>query len=140
MHGFVHRILSIDEKRCMILKILRRWKIVLSAQQEYVATAPGDIVQIGGGSEFECTFEEVCKNYGIKLFVLPLRLPKLNGYVERANRTHTEEFYEVTDASFEMDVLNKASLKGNTSIILFAPINHLVISHPKSIWSRTLVK
>ena len=95
----------------MILKILRRWKIVLSAQQEYVATAPGDIVQIGGGSEFECTFEEVCKNYGIKLFVLPLRLPKLNGYVERANRTHTEEFYEVTDASFEMDELNKALLK-----------------------------
>jgi putative transposase len=32
------------------------------------------------------------------VFVLPPRSPKLHGSVERANRTHTEEFYEVTDA------------------------------------------
>jgi transposase InsO family protein len=68
-------------------------------------------LQIDGGSEFQGVFEEVCKHYGIKLFVLPPRSPKLNGYVERANRTHTEEFYEVTDASFEMVELNKALLK-----------------------------
>ncbi len=68
-------------------------------------------LQIDGGSEFQGVFEEVCKKYGIKLFVLPPRSPKLNGYVERANRTHTEEFYEVTDASFETDELNKALLK-----------------------------
>ena len=30
----------------------------------------------------------------IKLFVLPPGNPKLNGHVERANRTHTEEFYQ----------------------------------------------
>ena len=35
---------------------------------------------------------------GSALFVLPPRSPKLHGAVERANRTHTEEFYEVTDA------------------------------------------
>jgi len=69
------------------------------------------VLQIDGGSEFQGIFEEVCKQYGIKLFVLPPRSPKLNGYVERANRTHTEEFYEVTDASFEMNELNKALLK-----------------------------
>jgi len=68
-------------------------------------------LQVDGGAEFQGVFEEVCKQYGIKLFVLPPRSPKLNGYVERANRTHTEEFYEVTDASFEMDELNKALLK-----------------------------
>ena len=68
-------------------------------------------LQIDGGSEFQGVFEEVCKHYGIKLFVLPPRSPKLNGHVERANRTHTEEFYEVTDSSFEMDDLNKALLK-----------------------------
>jgi hypothetical protein len=27
--------------------------------------------------------------------VLPPRSPKLNGSVERANRTHSEEFYQV---------------------------------------------
>jgi len=34
--------------------------------------------------------------------VLPPRSPKLNGAVERANRTHTEEFYQVTACSLEM--------------------------------------
>ncbi len=35
-------------------------------------------------------------------FILPPRSPELNGYVERAHRTHSEEFYEVTDSSFEL--------------------------------------
>ena len=39
---------------------------------------------------------------GIRLFVLPPRSPKLNGGVERAHRTHTEEFYEVTDSTFDL--------------------------------------
>jgi putative transposase len=38
--------------------------------------------------------------------VLPPRSPKLNGAVERANRTHTEEFYQVTVCSLEMKKLN----------------------------------
>jgi putative transposase len=59
-------------------------------------------VQVDGGSEFEAVFEEECQRRNIKLFVLPPRSPKLNGCVERAHRTHTEEFYEVTDSSFEL--------------------------------------
>ena len=59
-------------------------------------------IQIDGGSEFRSVFEEECRKRGIKLFVLPPRSPKLNGGVERANRTHTEEFYEVTDSDFEL--------------------------------------
>ena len=47
-----------------------------------------------GGSEFQAVFEEACQARGIRLFVLPPRSPKLNGCVERAQRTHTEEFYE----------------------------------------------
>jgi hypothetical protein len=35
--------------------------------------------------------------------VLLPRSRKLNGAVERANRTHTEEFYQVTACSLEMD-------------------------------------
>jgi transposase InsO family protein len=58
-------------------------------------------IQIDGGSEFEAVFEQQCQRRGIKLFVLPPRSPKLNGGVERANRTHTEEFgvhpYEWTE-------------------------------------------
>ena len=38
----------------------------------------------------------------MRLFVLPPRSPKLNGGVERAQRTHTEGFYEVTDSSLDL--------------------------------------
>lgn len=59
-------------------------------------------IQIDGGSEFQAVFEEECRKRNIKLFVLPPRSPKLNGGVERANRTHAEEFYEITDSTFEL--------------------------------------
>ena len=62
-------------------------------------------IQVDGGSEFEAVFEEECQRRNIKLFVLPPRSPKLNGYVERAHRTHTEEFYEVTGSSFDLPEL-----------------------------------
>ena len=68
-------------------------------------------IQVDGGSEFQDVFEETCRRKGIKLFVLPPRSPKLNGHVERAQRTHTEEFYEITDAGFEIAELNQALLK-----------------------------
>ncbi|MGH2477540.1 MAG: integrase core domain-containing protein [Candidatus Limnocylindrales bacterium] len=54
-------------------------------------------ISIDNGSEFMAEFETACEARGIRLFVLPPRSPKLHGAVERANRTHTEEFYEVTD-------------------------------------------
>jgi len=53
----------------------------------------------------------------LKLFVLPPRSPKLNGHAERAQKPHTEEFYEVTDTSFEISELNRA-LRVNSTVIL----------------------
>ena len=64
-------------------------------------------VQVDGGSEFAAEFEEACQRRGLRLFVLPPRSPKLNGAVERAQRTHTEEFYQVTNCSLEMKTLNR---------------------------------
>jgi putative transposase len=52
-------------------------------------------IQVDGGSEFMAEFEDYCQAAGLRLFVLPPRSPKLNGAVERANRTHTEEFWEL---------------------------------------------
>jgi len=71
---------------------------------DMVARTPHKIkaIQIDGGSEFQSVFEEECQRRGINLYVLPPRSPKLNGGVERANRTHTEEFYEVTGSDFEL--------------------------------------
>ncbi|MFH1087325.1 MAG: integrase core domain-containing protein, partial [Chloroflexota bacterium] len=68
-------------------------------------------IQVDGGSEFEAGFEEECRSRNLRLFVLPPRSPKLNGCAERANRTHTEEFYEVTDSSFDLPELRPELLK-----------------------------
>ena len=63
-------------------------------------------LQVDGGSEFAAVFESACRERGIRLFVLPPRSPKLNGRVERANRTHTEEFYELTPCALSITELN----------------------------------
>jgi transposase InsO family protein len=41
---------------------------------------------------------------------LPPHSPKLNGHVERAHRTHTEEFYEVADLCWTVVELNREAL------------------------------
>ena len=63
---------------------------------------PVRAISIDNGSEFMAEFEAACQARGIALFVLPPRSPKLHGAVERANRTHTEEFCEVTTAEPEL--------------------------------------
>lgn len=68
-------------------------------------------VSVDGGSEFMAEFEAACQERAIRLFILPPRSPKLHGAVERANRTHTEEFYEVTDADFGPDAIRPALLE-----------------------------
>ena len=68
-------------------------------------------IQVDGGSEFRAAFESACRDLGIRLFVLPPRSPKLNGHVERAQRTHTEEFYELYEGELEMAPLNCALQK-----------------------------
>jgi len=67
-------------------------------------------LQVDGGSEFAAVFEGACRQRGVRLFVLPPRSPKLNGRVERANRTHTEEFHEVTPCPLSIAQLNQELL------------------------------
>src|SRR5262249_5357517 len=62
-------------------------------------------IQVDGGSEFAGAFEAACQRRRIRLFVLPPRSPKLNGHVERAPRTHREEFYQVVEASWTVERL-----------------------------------
>ena len=103
--------------------IVSRWDVIEATSQATATTATRFMqsvlkrmpfrvkaIQVDGGSEFQSVFEETCQRLGIRLFVLPPRSPKLNGYVERSNRTHAEEFYEVTDSEFEIVPLNKSLL------------------------------
>lgn len=64
-------------------------------------------LQVDGGSEFAAEFERACQQRGLHLSVLPPRSPKRNGAVERASRTHSEEFYQVNSRSLEMNRLNR---------------------------------
>jgi transposase InsO family protein len=98
-----------------------RWDVVEAHSRATATTAAGfpdsllgrmpfpvKALQVDGGSEFQASFEEACQVRGIRLFVLPPRSPKLNGCVERAQRTHQEEFYEIHDGDLEIVPLNQA--------------------------------
>jgi len=127
--------------------VVSRWNVVNIYRQATAASAkrflddmanrmPISIkaIQVDGGSEFKSVFEIECQARGIKLFVLPPRSPKLNGAVERANRTHTEEFYEVTDSDFELADLRTKLLewekicntfRPNQALGYLTPLEHL---------------
>ncbi|MBU1127051.1 integrase core domain-containing protein [Patescibacteria group bacterium] len=64
-------------------------------------------LQIDGGSEWRKEFEAECQKRNILLFVLPPRSPKLNGCVERANRTHREEFYQTKEIALSLNEHNQ---------------------------------
>jgi transposase InsO family protein len=67
---------------------------------------PVKAVQVDGGSEFKKHFETACEELGLKLFFSP-RSPKLNGRVERAHRTHLDEFYSAYPIDFTSPSLNQ---------------------------------
>ena len=100
--------------------VVSRWDVIQAHPRATAQTAaqfldtlqlrmpfPIRAVQVDGGSEFAAEFELACQQRRLHLFVLPPRSPKLNGAVERANRTHSEEFYQVTACSLEMKKLNR---------------------------------
>jgi len=114
--------------------VVSKWDVVSVQRQATAVSAshfldavearmpfPVKAIQVDGGSEFESVFEELCQRRGIRLFVLPPRSPKLNGGVERAHRTHSEEFYEVTDSSFELDEIRQQLLEWETTYNTIRP-------------------
>ena len=100
--------------------VVSRWDVVEAHTRATATTAAGFLdalqawmpfpvraIQVDGGSEFQAGFEQACQQRDILLFTLPPRSPKLNGAVERAQRTHTEEFYEAVEFSLEVVTLNQ---------------------------------
>ena len=84
--------------------------------------------------------EAACQDLGIKLFVLPPRSPKLNGHVERAQRTHTEEFYQLYDGDLTVRPLNRAlrqweqvynTIRPHQSLDGRTPAEYLATCHPQ---------
>ena len=103
----LNRHLSEHRKQFTARDTISRWDVIeahtratsgLAAQfldtLESHSPYPIKAIQVDGGSEFAGEFEQECKRRDIRLFALPPRSPKLNGRVERAQRTHREEYYE----------------------------------------------
>jgi len=103
---------------------------------ELVATFPVPItaIQVDGGSEFMAEFEETCHTLGIRLFVLPPRSPKLNGCVERFNRTSQDDFWTCYDGPLTLPELVPAiqhwlaeynGLRPHQALQMRTPLNEL---------------
>lgn len=78
-------------------------------------------IQVDGGSEFKEVFEQACQDLGLPLFVLPPRSPKLNGCVERANRSCREEFWECYDGDLDLASAQAAQRTWETCYNTYRP-------------------
>lgn len=88
-------------------------------------------IQVDGGSEFKAEFEAACQEKGLLLFVLPPRSPKLNGRVERAQRTHKEEFYQVIEPPDDLAHLRPQLLLQEQRYNTYRPHHALGFKTPK---------
>ncbi len=91
-------------------------------------------IQVDGGAEFMAEFEERCAHYGIPVFVLPPRSPRLNGCVEQLNRTSREEFWQCYDGDLDLASLTPAlrgfeeeynGLRPHQALQMRPPLAHL---------------
>jgi transposase InsO family protein len=95
-------------------------------------------IQVDGGSEFMAQFETACQERGIQLFVLPPRSPKLNGHVERAQRTHREEFYRFAELPHSLQKVNKMLRTWEAVHNCYRPHQALGYKTPKAFYQQLL--
>jgi len=133
--------------------VVSRWD-VLEAHQRATANTAAEFldtllarmpftvkaIQVDGGSEYRAGFEQACQRLGLRLFVLPPHSPKLNGCVERAHRTHLEEFYAVIPESAQLENLNIAlykwervynQIRPHQALDYLTPAEYISMYHPQ---------
>jgi putative transposase len=148
----VHPLDAAAVKHFTARDVISRWD-VLEAHQRATANTAAEFldtllarmpfkvkaIQVDGGSEYRAGFEEACQRLGLKLFVLPPHSPKLNGRVERAHRTHLEEFYAVIPDSAQLDKLNIAlykwervynQIRPHQALDYLTPVEYINMYHP----------
>jgi len=112
---------GVERRHFSAVDVVSRWSVTGVRARATAGTAtdfldeleartpfPIRALQVDGGSEFMAEFETACQERGLALFVLPPRSPKLNGHVERANRTHRQEFWELYDGDLDLPPLQAA--------------------------------
>ena len=114
-------------KQFTAVDVVSRWSVAFLAHDATAASATRALaairermpfavraIQVDGGAEFMGVFEDAVATAGLSLFELPPRSPKLNGCVERTNRTYREDFYDCTAAPPTVAALGKALLAYET--------------------------
>jgi len=97
---------------------------------------PVGAIQIDGGSEFKKHFEAACRDRGLRLFIIPPRSPKLQGFAERSNRTHREEFYEVQDIETSLEGHNRQLEEWHKTYNYIRPHQSLRYLTPNEFYQR----
>jgi putative transposase len=97
-------------------------------------------IQIDGGSEFKSVFEEECAREGIILYVLPPRSPKLNGMVERMQRTSREEVYDLGKAGISVEELNLTLIHEDDVYNMIRPHDSLSLMTPNEYYAKCLTR
>jgi len=129
--------------------VISKWDVIEARRRATATTAKEFIetleqrmpfrvraLQVDGGSEFYSDFEDECQRRKILLFALPPKSPKLNGCVERAHRTHTEEFYEVYACSWNVIDLNPPTTAMGTCLQLCQATSGTQLQNAIAIFKR----
>jgi putative transposase len=147
-------------KQFTAIDVVSRWSVAFLASDATASSArralsalqeqmpfPIRAIQVDGGSEFMSVFEEAVQDAGIRLFELPPRSPKLNGCVERDNRTYREEFYDCTTAPPTVSGLRKPlrrwdriynTIRPHQSLGYLTPAESLIANFPHLIRKEAL--
>jgi len=91
---------------------------------------PIKAIQIDGGSEFMAAFEAECQAQAIPLWVLPPHSPKLNGHVERMNRTFREEWWQCYEGETDLPTMQEAGRAGEAVYNAIRPHQSLKMRTP----------
>ncbi len=76
----------------------------------------------------------------MRLYVLPPRSPKLNGHIERAQRTHTEEFWQRYEGDLDLPSVRPAlrawerlynTFRPHQALAQLTPAEYLLQRHPE---------
>ncbi len=110
---------------------------------------PGKIhtIQTDNGLEFHKYFHENLERRGINHVYIYPRCPKINGYIERCNRSLSEEFIEDNlNKAYNISEFNKALIdhliwyntdRVHSGLQNLSPINFILNLHPKCHMYRT---
>lgn len=100
---------GVERRQFTAVDVVSRWGAVAVRAVATAGTARDFPADLLARAPFPVrAVQAFCAERALPLFVLPPRRPKLNGHVERANRTHRNEFWELYAGELALPPLRAA--------------------------------